>query len=396
MIFVPIRSDRRLQSTPWVNISLIVINVVVFLFTHNRLQEKGVASYVLDPGFPKLFQFITYQFMHANLFHIAGNMVFLYVFGNSLEDRLGKAGYLAFYLAGGIIAGLGHSMLDSATVLGASGSVAAVTGGYLALFPLSNVTMIYWFFLVGTFEVSGWVLILFQIATNFVLLLAGAGGVAYLAHLAGYLFGFVVGMGLLWSRLLPREPYDMFTLMEHRRRRMEFRKQAREGYRPWLHEKASPGEGALPTAVTPADPRTIDLRARITAEITEHRMDSAAMLYEELVALSPNAVLAQQQQIDVANQLMAEGRHESAARAYELFLTAYRTDPSRDQMELILGVLYVRYLNKKHDRARDLLTAALTHLQDAEQRHLAESILAEIGHPVDPGTSGVPGAPGAR
>ncbi|MCE9592380.1 MAG: rhomboid family intramembrane serine protease [Planctomycetes bacterium] len=379
-MFFPIRSDRRLHSTPWVNVTLIVINVVVFAFTHNRLQEQGVAAYFLDPGLPRLFPFITYQFMHANLLHLAGNMVFLYVFGNSVEDRLGKAGYLAFYLAGGILAGLGHALVETVPVLGASGAVAAVTGAYLALFPLSNVTMLYWFFIPGTFEVSGVVLILFQIATNFVLWGAGEGSVAYAAHLAGYIFGFFVGMTLLWVRVLPREPYDMLALWEQKRRREQFRNLTRQGYRPWEHE---PEAGVVLAADgTPsagsADPRVIELRARIAADVTAHRLDAAAAAYEELLAIAPNAVLAQQQQIDVANQLMAVGKFHSAAQAYELFLTSYRADPHRDQVELILGVLCARYLDRK-DRGKELLAAALLRLQDPQQRQLAQSVLGEIG-----------------
>lgn len=380
MLFFPIRSDRRLQSTPWVNVTLIAINVLIYAFTHNRLKESGVSAYFLDPGFPKVFQFITYQFMHASLFHLAGNMIFLYVFGNSVEDRLGKAGYLAFYLAGGIIAGLGHAMVEDAQVLGASGSVAAVTGAYLALFPLSNVTMIYWFLLVGTFEVSGVVLILFQIGTNFVLYLGNAGGVAYLAHLGGYAFGFLVGMSLLWLRFLPREPYDMLSLWEQRRKRAEFRALTRKGFRPWEHELggAPPIEGAPETSGLSSDPRVVDLRLRISTDHAAHKLESASELYEELVAIAPQAVLNQQQQIDIANQLMSAGRYDSAARAYELFLTSYRGDPNRDQVELILGVLCARYLGRR-ERARELLTVALKRLQDPQQRQLAQAVLNEIG-----------------
>ncbi|MEE9211062.1 MAG: rhomboid family intramembrane serine protease, partial [Phycisphaeraceae bacterium] len=205
-MFFPIRTDRRLAHTPWVNYTLIAVNVLVFIL-QIALSSPGRPQWfghgLLDPEAPSLHQFITYQFLHGSWEHLLGNMLFLYVFGNSVEDRLGKIGYLGFYLAGGVIAGFGHALLETTPVLGASGAICAVTGAYLALFPLSGVTIFYWFvFYVGTFEVSGIVLICFQIAQDLLFQLAGRGGVAYMAHLAGYAYGLLIGMGLLWCRLL--------------------------------------------------------------------------------------------------------------------------------------------------------------------------------------------------
>jgi len=208
-MFFPIRTDRRLHHTPWVNIALIAANVVVFVMTKQGQDLVAMAPYTLHPNTPTLVQYISYQFLHANWAHLMGNMLFLYVFGNSVEDRLGKVGYLGFYLAGGVMAGLGHALIEANPVLGASGSVAAVTGAYLALFPLSNVTVFYWFFLIGTFEISSIMLILFQVGYNVLFQLMGDGGVAYLAHLSGYAYGFMVGMSLLRVCLLPREAFDL-------------------------------------------------------------------------------------------------------------------------------------------------------------------------------------------
>ncbi len=113
MFFFPFRTDRRLQHVPWVNIALIVLNTLIFLYTsHGRNAAALMETYRLDPASPGLYQFITYQFLHAGAMHLAGNMLFLWVFGNSVEDRLGKVGYLAFYLAGGVMAGLGYVLIE--------------------------------------------------------------------------------------------------------------------------------------------------------------------------------------------------------------------------------------------------------------------------------------------
>lgn len=382
MIILPIRSDRRLQSTPWVNYGLIGINVVVFLLTWGKVSQPfGVVhDYLLDPSQPHVFQFITYQFLHANLLHIVGNTLFLYVFGNAVEDRLGKIGYFAFYLAGGVLAGLGHVAIERAPVLGASGAVAAVSGAYLALFPLSNVTMFYWFFfLVDSFEVSGLVLILFYIAMNVWMQISGGDQVAYLAHLSGYVMGFAVGMSLLGAHLLPREPYDFLALLGRWRRRSEFRRLSRSGYQPW---RGRPGVGGIwessnQAPVEPATNRAAELRQGIHDAAVANDLPAAAGLYRRLLELDHEAVLPESLQLDVANELMSEAQYAPAAQAYEMFLQKFGGYTQRQQVELILGLIYARYL-KRAERAKELLQKAADGLQDAEQRRLAQDVLAEL------------------
>ncbi len=380
-MFFPIRSDRRLNTTPWVNYALIGINVVIFLWlaADANMQLRVQNHFMLFAERPRLHQFITYQFLHAGWDHILGNMLFLYVFGNSVEDRLGKLGYAAFYLAGGVAAGLGHCMVSQSPVLGASGSVSAVTGAYLVLFPLSNVTIVYWFFFIGAFEVSSIVLILFQIGMNIIMHFGGGGNVAYMAHLAGYAYGIAIGAVLLLMRLLPREPYDLLALIEQRRRRSQFKRMTGAGYRPWDSSgRSEPEKADEPPKASESDRRLMDLRARISNALTERDITQAAELYNDLLELDANQVMSQQQQLDISNQLMSDGRYDDAARAYELFLGTFKSYPQREQVELILSMIYVKYLQRRQ-RAKELLTAALPRLQAEEHRELAESLMREIG-----------------
>lgn len=377
MFFFPTRTDRRLTRRPWVNYSLIAINVVVFLFTE-RLVNAGspaVTNYFLNPMAPRIEQFITYQFLHYGKMHIIFNMLFLYVFGNAVEDRLGRIGYLLFYLAGGVLAGLGHSLVSSAPVLGASGSIAAVTGAYLALFPMSNVTIVYWFFFIGHFEISSMLLILFRMAQDLFFQFAGYGSTAYMAHLTGYAIGFIVGMGLLVGRLLPREPYDMLALIEQKRRRSQFQRMTRSGYQPWA-SGAPGGAAAAQEPISPEHEAMMDRRGRITEAFDRHDAPAAARLYTELLQSDPDQVLSQQHQLDVANQLMSEGRYDAAATAYELFLKHYPRYPQRHHVMLILGLIYGRYLDNPA-RAKELLEGAQPHLSSEDQR-LARSVLEEL------------------
>lgn len=394
MLF-PVRTDRPLRSTPLVNYALIGVNIVIFILTSAQIagasmwfpeigswsqviERYPVTGYYLHPTEPKTIQFLTSMFLHADLWHLLGNMVFLYVFGNSLEDRLGKIGYLFFYLAGGVFSGLGHAMVETSPILGASGAVNAVTGAYLALFPLARVTVLFFFFIVGFLEIPSMWLILLRFIQDAIQFFANAGGVAYLAHMSGSLFGFLLGMILLWTRILPREPYDMLSLLEHRKRRQQFRALTRKGFEPWEGragtKPSTAGEAALPTA---AEQRLMDKRAEISRAISTKHLDRAAELYAELLDLDGNQVLNPQAQVELANHVAGTGHHELAARMYELYLNTYKSTTEREQLELMLALLYIRYL-KRGQRARELLTTAMPKLRDADQKSLAQSLLVQL------------------
>lgn len=386
-MFFPIRTDRRLQTTPWVNYGLIGANLAIFLITYNSAAgsvDPRWGGFWLDPQRATLQQHLTYQFFHASWMHLLGNMLFLFVFGNSVEDRLGHIGYLLFYLAGGVMAGIGHGLTSLAPVLGASGSVAAVTGAYLVFFPLTNVTIFYWFVIFGAFEVSSIILILFRIGQDFVFALADVGRVAYTAHLAGYAFGFAIAMGILMSRLLAREPYDLLALIERKRRRSQFKSMSRGGYSPWESAGVGGARGGRKAARERQEPEPtsaeqqelMDRRSEISQALAGSRIDEAARLYGELLDRHPEQVMAQQQQLDLANQLMADGRHELAAGAYENLLRSYPHYPQRHHVKLVLGLLYARYLNQQQ-RARELLEQAEPSLHD-QDKTLARRVLDDL------------------
>ncbi len=383
MFFFPIRTDRRLKRTPWMNYALIAINIVIFILTAQQVAQAqqhfgvSITRFYLFPEQPQLWQFVTYQFLHADWQHLLGNMIFLYVFGNSVEDRLGKLGYLAFYLAGGIAAGIGHSLVEPNPVLGASGAVAAVTGAYLALFPLTDVTILYWFvFIIDTFIVSSLVLILFRVAVDTYFFLGNVGNTAYLAHLSGYGFGFVVGMGMLWCRLLPREPYDLLALIEQKRRRASFRRMTQKGYQPW--ESGSAGSKARGKAkpLSPEQEALMEERAAISEALQRESPSEAARLYRQLLQRDPTQVMSQQAQLDLANQLMADAMYDDAAAAYELFVQQYGKYNQLAHVQLILGLIYARYLDQPA-RAREVLDEARPFLV-GEDATLAESVLSDL------------------
>jgi len=384
-MFFPIGTDRRLQHRPYVNTTLIVVNVLVsigvwFTFGAPRV-DTPVGPYMLLPWRPELHQFFTYQFLHADWEHLLFNMLFLYVFGNALEDRLGPLGYLAFYLAGGVFAAVGYALTQDSPILGASGSIAAVTGAFLALFPATRVHLLFWFFIISTFEVPAMLLILFSIGQDLIFQVLSStgrpvGNVAYLAHLSGNLFGFVVGMGLLLSRLLPREPYDFVSLLDRWNRRRQMRSATRAGGSPWA--------GGEPTGrikagrVSEDQQRIMRMRDAISQAVAAADAERALDTYERLLADHPDQVLSRDVQLDLANHAMGQQRHGTAAKAYERFIAAYPKDDQADEVHLLLGLIYAKYLGQPA-KARPNLEKAIATLDDPQRSRMAADLLASLG-----------------
>ena len=217
MILIPIGTDAPLRRRPVVNYAIIAINVAAYLLFNVLAQRFRLSELIalkrdmmLWPGSPTIWQFLTYQFLHADILHLLGNMWFLWLFGDPTNSKMGDLPYLLFYLAGGVFAGFGFALTETELpCLGASGSIAAVTTAYLVFFPRSVVRMFYWiFWFIGDFHVGSMPLIIGKMILwdNIVAMRLQSGGlvtVAYEAHLAGYAFGFLGGLLLLLIFFLP-------------------------------------------------------------------------------------------------------------------------------------------------------------------------------------------------
>jgi tetratricopeptide (TPR) repeat protein len=208
--------------------------------------------------------------------------------------------------------------------------------------------------------------------------------VAYAAHIAGYLYGFTLAVVLLALNIVKREEFDVFYLFKQSRRRAAFRAANKPNTGamwdapPAPTSRDVPDPGEKPAPLSPADERTAQRRAEITGLIDDHDLPAAAARSRALLADTPDAVLPEQRQLDVGNQLYAESDHPTAAAAYELLLEYYPMSSRAGEVRLILGLLYARKLDRP-SQARELITAALTSLHDAAQRALAHELLAELG-----------------
>jgi membrane associated rhomboid family serine protease len=237
MVF-PLYDDNTDRTRfPYVNYAFIALNILVFVllqrlgsdtsFTYSFstvpqeimtgsdvVTSPRVVEYagqeIMIPGLGRTwpsvyFTLLTSMFMHGGIAHIAGNMLFLWIFGDNIEDRLGHVRYAIFYLVCGLIASLAHVFTTAAFAgeqadllvpsLGASGAISGVLGGYLLLHPARRVTVILFRFLT---DVPAWVAIgiwfAFQLISGLGMLGAGSqqGGVAYAAHIGGFIAGLVL------------------------------------------------------------------------------------------------------------------------------------------------------------------------------------------------------------
>ena len=257
---IPIRDENPIHTTPYVTIGLIVVNCLVFVFEVTRsdagmnrfiwtygyvpaqlvndsaefrreMEENGPVRQVVDPfgrpvfdgrgrpvgvrqklpieeatAVPAWINMFTCMFLHGGWMHLLGNMLFLWIFGNNIEDKLGPVLFTVFYLGTGLAGNLAHTAAEAGVVplVGASGAISGVMGAYILLFPHARVlTLIpagwYWF----TMRLPAWLFLgIYIVVQNFVpAFRGGQGSVAYWAHIGG----FAAGAGLIY--LFPRRKH---------------------------------------------------------------------------------------------------------------------------------------------------------------------------------------------
>src|SRR6185312_1020731 len=211
---LPIRDDTPRSTTPYINYFLIVLNLLIFLYEWIQgprfmqgfeyqfaFVPRNLTGWVSGsvPASVALVPFISSMFLHANWWHVIGNMWFLRIFGDNVEDRLGHFGYLIFYLVCGVGADLAHLVFNFNSRLpavGASGALAGVMGAYFVLYPRARV-LTWWIFFV--FWLPAWLVFGYWFLGEFLSAAAslftsspGAGGVALWAHVGGFVTGFAL------------------------------------------------------------------------------------------------------------------------------------------------------------------------------------------------------------
>src|SRR6056297_3499505 len=239
----PIRDHNPSGRTPYVTYALIVANIGIFLSYWPVMQsEQQMLRFYFDWALiPALVSeglgwsgFFTSMFLHGGWMHLIGNMLFLYIFGDNMEDLLGHLGFLAYYLASGLAAAGGQILADpSSTVpmVGASGAIAGVMGGYLLMFPRARIdVLVIIIFLIKIFTIPAWLMLGIwfglQLVNGLSMDVAG-GGVAYWAHAGGFIAGVLLvlpaflrrGGPAYWARTHGKPPHEEVEYVVSRSRR---------------------------------------------------------------------------------------------------------------------------------------------------------------------------------
>ncbi len=227
----PFRDHNPSGKTPFVTYALIVLNCLIFFgywgdLSNYRVMSEIYANWALIPaqlgdgeGYETL---LSSAFLHGGIWHLGGNMLFLHIYGDNLEDEMGHVKFLGFYLLCAISAGLVQVMsapYSDIPVVGASGAVAGVMGGYLLLYPKAKVDVLFIFIIFfRIFSLPAWIILSIWFALQFfngVSTPSDIGGVAYWAHIGGFLAGIALCLPLLkrlggssfWSKNLGLPPH---------------------------------------------------------------------------------------------------------------------------------------------------------------------------------------------
>lgn len=426
-MLIPLGTDRGVRRSALVTPALVVATVVcscaMFVLQktdpdlHARLLHQ---LWVVGGDEFRWWQPVTATLLHGDLLHLAGNVLFLWVFGQAVEDRFGRLGFLALYVAGAYASGLAHAGLERAwfelpsivtgpeavrvfaesrgiteqaareilesaragrgmwvpvPAVGASGAIAAVTGAFLVLFPRTTIRC-FWIFGLNVIGVPAWWFIGLAIAWN--VFAQGLGvdrGVAYLAHLGGYAFGFGCAFVLLALRVFPREPYDLFTVFRQAHRRRQFRAASATAVpRPQA-------AAARPSVQTRSIDELAERRAEVSRLLAEGDEPAAVEAYRALVrdyAHRPGpTTLSRSAQYRVAAYLYQHDRYAEAGEAYERFLDAYPGDREADAIRVLLARLWGVHLGRGGD-AREALGRVIEKTADPDVRALAEGELAAL------------------
>jgi membrane associated rhomboid family serine protease len=395
----PVATDRVVRRVPWVTLTLVTINIVCFLAARHALDTGGAFAvepffrFGLIPGHARPFDFVTYLFIHQNVLHLLWNMGFLWLFGPSVEDAVGTWFFAALYLGGGIAAGLLNTatvMLFAATqpvaytpLVGASGAVSAVLGVFAVRFYRSRIR-IYWGpsaamgFSKGLWEAPALAGLGLWLAQNLIgaivsLTDPARTGIAYWAHIGGFVFGIAVAQ----VADLLGEGKKEYLLREARaaiaRGDEQGECEAIHKYRLTLQRRPDDKESrrALADMARRYPEKSSPLRTRLSREygalieycFTHYQPAQAVVWIEETMALDVDWTLAPQSLAALGGYLERRGNTSAASRIYERLIADYPASPEAGPAYLELASLQLNLM----DRPAEAIGILREYLRRAKQ-----------------------------
>ncbi len=260
-LLIPYRVDVPLYRYPIANYVIVAVIIACYVAqeaTGHVTDLEGV-PFVLDGWQP--LGLIGHIFLHGGLMHLAGNLLFLWVFGNAVCEKVGNIAYPFVFVGLGVLAGAAHNLMSDAQVIGASGAINGVVGMFLIWFPINEISCFYltWFIVkvwYGWFDLSSYWMILLWLLFDLAGAVLGGGDVAYWAHLGGFAAGMFLAVFLTELRWVTIEEGER-TLLDILRRRNSATERGREYSRVHASNKTALGSGAhapLPAVTAPPQP----------------------------------------------------------------------------------------------------------------------------------------------
>lgn len=385
-MLIPLGTELSLRRTPVATFTLISITTLFSagLWAMGLRAINGEESIYDGVRFVwnarEWWRVFTYQFAHADILHLLGNIIFLWVFGPALEEKLGHAGFTILYLLGGAAAVLLNALVTDSAVIGASGSIAVIAGAFVVLFPLIEIRVMLLLFF-RTFSISArWFLVFCVLKDIF---FHGAQ-TAWMVHLAGYGIGFVIGCLLLVTKLVPRDQFDVLALMNRMRRRMAFRAAATAGEmsadQRMFKSFTGPFRKNVPDPAIEMNEKAAVLRASLAEDCRNADWKAAGIKYNELLGLSGLSAavraLQRDRQMELCGGLMKAGQYREAHAAFSAFVAAYPKDRDAFAAQAMGAMVQFRHLGET--------AAALASLQElrktvSDDEHIAmiDGLLAE-------------------
>ncbi|MBI4835387.1 MAG: rhomboid family intramembrane serine protease [Planctomycetes bacterium] len=325
-MFFPIGDENPTQRAPYVNYVIIGVNILVFsLINYRPWFGDVVKTYGWTPANGEFITLFTSMFMHAGFFHILFNMWYLWIFGDNVEDQIGPYYYIGFYLLAGISADLLHTLIDpSSTIpcIGASGAISGVMGFYIIFFPLHKIKVLY---ILGRFINFTYLNALIMLGFWFFLQLLygflstgmpGMGGVAYWAHIGGFLFG--VAFAIAWKTWFSQQ------------RKKEIRQTI--------------GSEAVITGakrISHEDPNILLGKSEIYNNEAEYLYE-----FNHAVRVFGEMRIRPEYHLRAGEIFQNKGNLQKAAEIYERFILAYPFHPITQKLRYFLGLVYTHPLNR--------------------------------------------------
>jgi len=394
-VFFPIGDDNPSVRRPYVTWTLVGLNVLVFVLVNlmgRQVFGKGLNTLLREGGFipqdPEILDCFTSMFLHAGIIHLAGNMLFLWIFGDNVEDKLGPFLFAVFYLLSGAFA-VGLYLVfpgrKDIPLVGASGAISGVLGCYMVFFPAAKVRVFYWFFFIflGTFMLQAKWFLGIYIGMNLfewlVLENQYVTGVAYAAHVGGFAVGVmaaVITKGRLrrTGRLTRIDELTGFAGGPTPGRKVPH-------YEPTRHhspqkERMAPEHGPMKLSTTDrvrkgfVSPRIetrrdgegfFGIEEAIAGNVKSGQLDVAVEKYTDYVRMRHAKALPAWAQIEIAGELFRRNDYEGALEAYRRYLAHFPSGPDAPEARFRLGIILSRH-RKEYFRAREyLLQAAVEH-----------------------------------